>query len=43
MLVAEKMTNDALTVARQLIVTFPENEELQRFVASGGAKKPPLS
>ena len=28
MLVAEKMTNDALTVARQLVVTFPENEEL---------------
>ena len=43
MLAAEKMTNDALTVARQLIVTFPENEELQRFVATGGAKKRPVS
>jgi len=43
MLVAEKMTNDALAVARQLIVSFPDNEELQRFVATGGAKKPPLS
>jgi len=43
MLVAEKMTNDALIVARQLIVTFPENEELQRFVASGGTKKAPVS
>lgn len=42
MLAAEQMTNDALTVARQLIVTFPENEELQRFIASGGTKKPPL-
>jgi hypothetical protein len=43
MLVAEKMTDDALIVARQLVVTFPENEELQRFIASGGTKKPPLS
>jgi len=43
MLVAEKMTPDALVVARELIQTFPDNEELQRFVASGGAKKPPVS
>jgi len=43
MLVGEQMTSDALTVARQLIVNFPENEELQRFIASGGTKKPPLS
>jgi hypothetical protein len=43
MLASEQMTNDALTVARELIVTFPENEELQRFIASGGARKPPVS
>ena len=39
MLMGEQMTADALTVARELVRRFPENEELQRFIASGGAKK----
>lgn len=43
MLVGEQMTAEALTVARKLVQRFPENEELQRFVATGGAKKPPVS
>ena len=36
MLVRDKRPADALTVAKRLIVDFPENKELQRFVTKGG-------
>jgi hypothetical protein len=36
MLMRDKRPGDALTVAKRLIVDFPENKELQRFVAKGG-------
>ena len=36
MLVRDKRPADALVVAKRLIVDFPENKELQRFVAKGG-------
>jgi hypothetical protein len=35
MLVREKRPADALIVAKRLIVDFPENKDLQRFVAKG--------
>ena len=35
MLVRDKRPADALTVAKRLVVDFPENKELQRFVAKG--------
>jgi hypothetical protein len=35
MLVRDKRQADALTVAKRLIIEFPENKELQRFVAMG--------
>ena len=43
MLTGENMTDEALTVAQRLIRTFPDNEELRRFIASRGAKKAPVS
>ena len=36
MLTRDKRPADAMTVAKRLIVDFPENKELQRFVTKGG-------
>ena len=43
MLVQERMLDEALGVAQRLRVTFPENDELQRFIASRAGKKLALS
>ena len=36
MLTRDKRPADAMTVAKRLIIDFPENKELQRFVSKGG-------
>ena len=38
MLAREQMPGDALTVAQRLIREFPENAELERYIATGGKK-----
>jgi hypothetical protein len=40
MLVREQMPGEALTVAQRLIRDFPENTQLQRYIATGGKKNP---